>query len=119
MTDAATTAPPKINRPRFHLWREPATDDDYVGVVAVTNGDQLLAETQAKGLGIQVGKGSGFHLTALWVWAAAVRLEHTTDKFKAFTATYAWEAVEEPKPTTEEGEPEPDPTFGDQAPNTA
>lgn len=116
MTDAT---PPRLSRPRFHLWRE--TDDPeapaYLGVVTITNADQLLAETQAKGLGIRP-KDSPFHLTALWVWAAAIRSLSVTDKFKPFTESYAWEGIKEAADDQEDDDAE-DPTFGVQEASSA
>lgn len=112
--------PPRLTRPRFDLWAEPddpGLEPAYLARVTITNGDQLLAETQAKGLGIDV-KAYPFHLTALWVWAAAVRVDLTSDKFKVFTTRYAWEGVKDPtEPGGEEGEA--DPTPGAPGPSTA
>lgn len=118
MTNATTVQAPKIDRPKLHLWRETEDPDapEYVGVLTITNADQLLAETQARGLGITLGKGSGFHLTALWAWAAAVRTGVTSDKFKPFTQAYAWEGVKDSGDEPEE-DPDEDPTVGAEGPS--
>lgn len=125
MTDA-TTPTPRLTRNRFHLFAntdDPDAEPTYVATLAITNADQLLAEKQAKGLGIQVPKkddrgmthGDSFQFSALWVWAAAVRTGRTTDKFKDFTDAFQWEGVEE---DDDQGEAEADPTFGEPGAST-
>lgn len=118
-----TDATPRITRNRFHLFANDLTDLEaeptYVATLTITNADQLLAEKQAKGLGIQIPRkddrglvhGDSFHFSALWVWAAAVRTGKTTDKFKGFTEAFQWEGLDE-KPD-DQREAEPDPTYGE------
>lgn len=112
MTDATTA--PRPTRPRLHVWAE-GPEPIYLGVVTVTNRDQLLAETQAKGLGIN-SQASPFHVSALWAWAAAVRQGLTDAKFKAFCDNYAWESVKDDDDQEAAAE---DPTFGGPEPSTA
>lgn len=104
-----TTPAPKPPRLRFHVWLTPADDLDaepvYQGEVEVRNVDQLVAENQARSVGIANVKSSPFHLTNLWIHAACVRLGLTEDRFQTFTARLDYDAVKPPK-----GEPEPDPT---------
>jgi hypothetical protein len=113
---------PTFTRPRFHVWMLPPdtdpadaddTDPEYVGVVTITNQDQLMAETQAKGLG--VSRESAFHLTNLWLWAAMVRRKRTEDKFRTFTARMEYRPVDD---DTEAGEDTEDPSRTAQGPNT-
>jgi hypothetical protein len=117
-----TDATPRLTRNRFHLFAnvdDPDADPTFVATLAITNADQLLAEKQAKGLGIQVPRkdakglvhGDSFQFSALWVWAAAVRTGRTTAKFKEFVEAFQWEGVDEPD--ADQGEAEPDPTFGE------
>lgn len=108
------TTTPALSRPSFHVWMGTDPDDDapeYVGVVTVTNADQLTAETQAKGLGIPDPRATPFRLTNLWLWAAMVRKGLTADKFQPFTQRLEYRPVEE------EEAPE-DPTDGAPGPNT-
>lgn len=116
-TDTGTHLdPPALDRPMFHVWIGEGPDDpapDYVGVVTVTNADQLMAETQAKAVGIRDPKSSPFHLTNLWLWCAMVRREMTSDKFKPFTARVEYRPVTEQEDAQGEG-----PTDGAQGPNT-
>ncbi len=91
---------PTVTRPRFHVWLYPDgteqadyddTDPVYLTEVRVTNQDQLLAETQAKGLAVDTKQ--AFHLTNLWIWAACVRRGLTQEKFKPFSARLEYEPV--------------------------
>ena len=117
--------PPKATRPRFHVFLYPedlaedqvdTTEPDYLATVTITNRDQLLAENQAKGLGIKVGEeGNGFHVSNLWIWAACVRRELTRDKFKVFSNRLEYAPVEKGKG---EGEETEDPTSTGQDHNT-
>ena len=109
------TDSPALDRPRFHVWIGEDPEDEapeYMGVVTVTNADQLTAETQARGLGLHNLRDTPFHLTNLWLWAAAVRRGLTTDKFKPFTARLEYRPVED------EGEDQADPTHGAPGPST-
>lgn len=112
--------PPKATRPRFHVFLYPegleedqvdTTEPEYLAEVTITNRDQLLAETQAKGLGIR--KEEPFHLTNLWIWAACVRRKLTADKFKPFSNRLEYAPVQ----GQEEEDPE-DPTSTGQDLNT-
>lgn len=109
MTD---TPPPPLKRPRFHVYLTPAEDPEgdpeYVGMVTVTNQDQLTAESQAKGLGIRA-KDEPFHLTNLWIWCAMVRRGDTSDKFRPFTKVMEYRPVDD----EDEDEATPDPTTTD------
>ena len=114
-----TTTPdaPRLDRPRFHVWVGEGPDDDapaYVGAVTITNADQLTAEIQARGLGLQDMKGTPFHTTNLWIWAAMVRKGLTSDKFKPFTARMEYRPVDE----DDQLEPDADPTNGAPGPST-
>lgn len=107
---------PALDRPAFHVWIGEDPDDDhpdYVGVVTVTNADQLTAETQAKGLGIRDPRSTPFHLTNLWLWAACVRRGLTEDRFQVFTNRLEYRPVEDQEEAEAEG-----PTDGAQGPNT-
>lgn len=113
-------APPALNRPEYHVWMTPDTDDldaepEYVGVIVIRNVDQLTAETQAKGLRISLR--DNFHLTNLWIWSAMVRLELTADKFHPFTKRMEYRPTD--KTAKEAKAAEPDPTFGGETPSTA
>lgn len=115
------TESPKPTRLQFHVFLYPddtapedvdTTDPDYAGTVTVTNQDQLLAETQAKGLGINLGEATKFHMTNLWIWAACVRRGLTDEKFKPFTKRLEYDPVKD-----EEEDPE-DPTRTDPGAST-
>lgn len=112
-----TDTPPPLPRLKFHVWLSPDDDPnatpDYFGVVEVRNVDQLTAETQAKGLGINQ-KEDQFHLTNLWIWAAMVRTEDTRARFPQFVKLMEYRPVEKPKA----GEDDPDPSTTDQVPST-
>jgi hypothetical protein len=100
-----TDATPRLTRNRFHLFAnvdDPDADPTFVATLAITNADQLLAEKQAKGLGIQVPRKDAKGL---------VRTGRTTAKFKEFVEAFQWEGVDEPD--ADQGEAEPDPTFGE------
>lgn len=97
---------PRLKRERFHVWIVPpgtdvdGMDDDQLGdaathhVVAVTSGDQLRAELEAGRQRVEL-KGNPFHATALWLWAAAVRMGVYERKFGDFrTECVSWEPVE-------------------------
>lgn len=114
-TGTPLDAPPDLDRPAYHVWIGEAPEDEapaYVGVVSVTNADQLTAETQAKGLGLHDMKAQPLHFTALWIWAACVRRGLTTDKFRPFTQRMDYRPVDKP-----EEDPE-GPTDGAPGPST-
>lgn len=52
--------------------------------VAISSGDMLRAELEAKRLG--VSDGLPFHTTVLWLWSALVRAGHETRKAGDFVA---------------------------------
>lgn len=110
-------APPKLDRPAFHVWVGTDPDDaapEYVGVVTITNADQLTAETQAKGLGLRDIKAAPMHYTNLWIWAAMVRRQLTADKFQVFTKRMEYRPVKE----QEDSPGAEDPTDGGQGLST-
>jgi hypothetical protein len=112
------TPPPAkaLDLPRYHVWlAEEDQDHRYVGVVTVRNVDQLTAEKQAKPLRIDV-QTEGFHLTNLWIWAACIRLEETTLKFKPFTEALEWSKVKDDE--DQEAEEGVDPTTTGQGVST-
>lgn len=118
MTSTDTPAKgPALDRPRFHVWMGEDPEDpapDYVGVVTITNADQLTAETQAKGLGIDA-KAHPFRLTNLWLWCAMVRRGLTSDKFPVFTNRCEYRPLEADQAEAASAE---DPTVGAPGPNT-
>jgi hypothetical protein len=91
----APANPPKLTRPKYHVWLDPRPDltadspelDDteleYHHVV-VNAGDQLRAELEAKRNALGSPKDSPMHLTVLWLWAALVRTKRYDGKFQAF-----------------------------------
>jgi len=90
MTTTPPPTPPLLSRPTFHVWlvaddQDPdTTDPAYVGLVAVTNQDQLVAELQARKVGVPNVRETPFHLTNLWLWAACVRRGLTSARFQEF-----------------------------------
>lgn len=104
-------AEPKMNRPQFHVWMNPADpetvpDPIYVGVVTVTHGDQLRAELEGKRHGLESMKEAPLHYTTIWVWAALVRTGLYDDKFGAFKSGH----LAELQPVKREGDDDLDPT---------
>ncbi len=110
------TTPPTLERPSYHVWMasEPGGDPVYHGVVTILNADQLTAETQAKGLGIKPQE-QPFHLTNLWIWAAMVRTNATTERFRPFTQLVEYRPVKD----DDTEEVELDPTLPAPGPSTA
>lgn len=108
-------APPDLDRPAYHVWIGEGPEDEaptYVGLVTVTNADQLTAETQSRALGLHDMKAQPLHFTALWIWAACVRRGITTSKFRPFCQVMDYRPVDKPK-----ADPE-GPTDGAQGPST-
>lgn len=89
-----TPAPPRLDRPQFHVWMCPddldpdaATEEQlhYIGVVTITNSDQLTAERQGRANGVTDAKSMPFHLTVLWLHAAMARTGRTSLRFQEFS----------------------------------
>lgn len=86
---------PKLRRLAFHVWLDPRPDltpaspeldDDELVYhhVRINGGDQLRAELEARRHNLGSPKETPMHLTALWLWAALVRMGVYGDKFAAF-----------------------------------
>lgn len=107
---------PKVSlkRPEFHVWLTPADtpdadiEDHYLGVIQVTNQDQLVGEVQARPNGITKPGDQPFAMTNLWLWAALVRLGHTAEKYQAVSQRLEYRPLD--KSEKEAGEAEADPT---------
>ena len=85
--------PPPLKRPAYWVWISPdgvdpdaATDDQLEAHhVVIHHADQLRAELEANKQGLPKGATSTpMHLTALWLWAAMVRLEVFSGGFRDF-----------------------------------
>lgn len=114
---AQDQAPPKLRRLAFHVWLDPRPDltpnspelDDSeleYHHVRIRGGDQLRAELEAKRQNLGSPKDSPMHLTALWLWAALVRMGVYSDKFAAFKLALV---------NYDPDKPEDDPDDGDDA----
>lgn len=120
MGSKSTANLPPLERPRFHVWMAPDDAEDsedtetltYVGLVTVTNDDQLTAEKQARAQGYGDIRETPFTLTSFWIWAAMVRKGTTAHRFPEFTKRMEY------RPDREEAEPEPDPTTTAQGVST-
>jgi hypothetical protein len=111
-----TAMPPKMNRPAYHVWMNPAPDEhgdthaapEYVGVVTVTHGDQLRAELEGPKQGLPSMKDAPMHYATIWVWAAMVRAGTYAAKFGQFKAADLAEL--QPVKDDQEDDDDADPT---------